>query len=174
MKYLLIVDFQHDFINGSLGTSEAQELVPKVLAYIQNFDGELLFTLDTHNEDYLDTQEGRCLPIRHCIKGTKGWHLPDEIEEIRQERALKTFEKSTFGCTKLAEYLKSESVHTKVESLEIIGLCTDICVVSNALLIKSFNPELHIVVNPQLCAGTTPERHNAALQTMASCQIAIK
>ena len=156
---------QWDFINGALGTPEAIHILPKVkekiLQYI-NTNNEILYTQDTHNDNYLFTQEGQKLPVPHCIKNTKGWEIPKAIDS----KAFYHIYKQTFGWTNwygLDEF----------ESIEIIGLCTDICVVSNALIIKALYPEISITVDASCCAGTSPKAHQAALMTMESCQIQV-
>ena len=156
-KILIIVDMQKDFVDGSLGTKEAQAIVPAVKEKIENFNGDIIFTKDTHGEDYMNTQEGQNLPVPHCIKGTPG-------HEIIKE---------TFGSRKLANFLKELHKEKEIESIELIGLCTDICVVSNALLIKAFLPEVPILADSNCCAGVTPEKHESALETMRSCQILV-
>ena len=167
-KLLVVVDMQKDFIDGALGTTEAQEIVEKVKEKIENFNGDVVFTLDTHAEIYLDTQEGKNLPVKHCIKGTAGWELDENLKELAQGRRI--FEKPTFGSVELAEYVASKD-YTEVE---LIGLCTDICVISNAMLIKAFLPEVKVAVDAVCCAGVTPKSHNNALSAMAMCQIEIK
>lgn len=170
-NYLIVVDVQNDFVTDALGTKEAQAIAPRVVEKTKNFQGEVLFTLDTHGEHYMETQEGALLPVPHCIKGTEGWQLIPELEEIRQEKQARVFEKPTFGSTELAEYMLARYEAGEVETIELIGLCTDICVISNALLLKAHMPELPIKVDPLCCAGVTPEKHEAALETMRSCQI---
>lgn len=172
-KILVIVDMQKDFVDGSLGTKEAQTIVPAVKNKIESFDGELIFTKDTHTEGYLQTQEGKNLPVPHCIKGTPGHEIIDELQPYTK-KALAIFEKETFGSRKLASFLKELHKEKEIESIELVGLCTDICVVSNALLIKAFLPEVPIAVDSSCCAGVTPEKHESALKTMESCQIEIK
>lgn len=163
-KLLVLIDFQNDFIDGSLGTKEAQAIVPRVIEKLVSYaESERLATQDTHFEDYLTTQEGQNLPVIHCQKGTQGW----EIRKETQVGFQRVFEKNIFGSVELAEYIRNENV----EQVELIGICTDICVVSNALLIKSFAPEVKITVDASCCAGVTPESHRAALETMKSCQI---
>ena len=158
---------QNDFIDGSLGTAEAVAIVEKVKEKIRSYPaGSVFATMDTHGADYLSTQEGRNLPVEHCIKGTEGWKIRPDIAELLA--GAKIFEKPTFGSKKLAEDLKKIK---DLEDIEIIGLCTDICVVSNALLIKAALPELKISVDASCCAGVTPKKHQAALETMRSCQI---
>lgn len=165
-KMLVVIDFQNDFIDGSLGTKEAQEILPRVIKKIQEYSEKDRFaTQDTHFENYLSTQEGKNLPVIHCVKNTFGW-------EIRKEAQLgyhRIFEKNTFGSTQLAQFIKEE----QPDEVELIGVCTDICVVSNALLIKAFSPEIKIVVDASCCAGVSPERHFAALEVMRSCQIEV-
>jgi len=173
-KYLIVVDMQKDFVNGSLGTKEAEAIVPAVLAKVRNFDGQVIFTKDTHFEDYLSTSEGKLLPVEHCIKGTEGWMLLEELEQYCEEHRSPVYEKITFGCKALALDFLAKQETEGVESIELIGLCTDICVVSNALLLKAFLPETEISVDATCCAGVTPDKHSAALETMASCQIGIR
>ena len=168
-KFLIVIDMQNDFIDGSLGTKEAEAIVPAVKAKIASYPpGAVIATMDTHGPDYLKTQEGRKLPVEHCIKGTEGWKIRPDIEALLDKARI--YEKPTFASEKLAEDLKSEK---GLKEVEIIGLCTDICVVSNALLIKAALPELKITVDPDCCAGVTPEKHSAALETMRSCQIEV-
>lgn len=174
MKYLIVVDVQKDFVSGSLGTKEAEAIYPNVLEKVENFDGEVVFTYDTHKENYLSTQEGKMLPVEHCIENTDGWKLPEELECLREKLNAKAYKKPTFGSVKMAEDFKALYEENKVESIELIGLCTDICVISNALLLKAQMPELAIYVDSTCCAGVTPEKHSAALETMRSCQIIIK
>ncbi len=172
-KILIIVDMQNDFVDGSLGTKEAREIVPRVKKKIEDFDGELIFTMDTHGEDYLDTQEGVNLPVVHCVKGTKGHEIIEELQPYTK-KALAIFEKKTFGSKKLAKFIKALHKEKGIASIELVGLCTDICVVSNALLLKAFVPDIPIVADSSCCAGVTPESHESALATMKMCQIDIK
>lgn len=170
-KFLIVVDMQNDFIDGALGTKEAVGIVEAVKAKIRTYPGEdVIATLDTHGLDYMDTQEGKYLPVPHCIKGTYGWEIRKDIAELLRD--AKTYEKPTFGSTALAGDLKARSENEDIE-LELIGLCTDICVVSNALMLKAFMPEVKISVDASCCAGVTPEKHLAALETMRSCQIQV-
>lgn len=168
MKYLIVVDMQNDFIDGALGTKEAVAIVPKVKAKIESFDGKVIFTRDTHSENYLSTQEGKNLPVEHCIKGTDGWQIRDELDALRKSEAV---DKPSFGSVELAEMLKNEK--EDIESIELIGLCTDICVISNAMIIKAYLPETPIEIDASCCAGVTPESHNRALDAMVVCQIKI-
>lgn len=174
MKYLIVVDMQKDFVTGVLGTAEARQIVPAVADRVRNFEGRVIFTRDTHQSDYMETQEGRYLPVPHCIQGSGGWQLVDELEEIRAERDLPVYDKVTFGCPELARDLVRADEQEPVESIELIGVCTDICVVSNALTIKAHLPEVPMYVDPACCAGVTPQAHEAALATMRSCQIQMR
>lgn len=167
-KLLVVIDMQNDFIDGALGTPEALAIVENVKNKIRQYPVENVFaTMDTHGEDYMETQEGRLLPVKHCIKGTEGWKIREDIAELLKDE--KIFEKPTFGSVELAQAIAAEAAE-----VEIIGLCTDICVVSNALLIKAFAPETKISVDPSCCAGVTPGKHEAALETMRSCQIIVE
>ena len=160
---------QKDFIDGSLGTEEAVAIVPAVIEKIKEYEDEggiIIYTKDTHYDDYLETREGRHLPVKHCIKGTDGHSVPDEILRGHSE----IIEKLTFGSVELLDRLDE----LQPDSVELIGLCTDICVVSNALLIKAKFPELDVAVDSSCCAGVTPETHAAALTTMKMCQINVK
>ncbi len=170
-KILLVIDMQNDFINGSLGTQEAEAIVDKVVEEIEKYPTEDVFaTRDTHPENYLETQEGRNLPVVHCVKGTYGWQLNDKIAAALGDAEV--IDKPTFGSVALAEKLADMA---KAEPLEItlVGLCTDICVASNALLIKAYLPETPLKVIAECCAGVTPQSHSAALQTMRMCQVAV-
>lgn len=171
-KLLIVVDMQKDFVSGSLGTVEAQAIVPRIVERVKNFDGKIIFTRDTHKENYLDTQEGVNLPVAHCIKGTEGHEIIEELKSFLKD-AYVVFEKETFGSRKMAKFLRALNKKKKIESIELIGLCTDICVISNALLLKAFLPEVPIQVNASCCAGVTPEAHDHALAVMKSCQIEI-
>lgn len=166
-KVLIVVDMQKDFIDGALGTKEAEAIVDNVEMKIKEFAGEVIFTRDTHFDNYSETQEGRKLPVPHCIKETEGWEINERLEKLRIPE-MKVFDKITFGSVELAEYLKSDK---ELESVTLIGLCTDICVISNALLIKAFLPEVDITVDEKCCAGVTPESHENALKAMKMCQI---
>lgn len=169
-KVLIVVDMQNDFIDGALGTKEAAAIVPKVKETIERFDGTVFFTRDTHGEDYPDTQEGQRLPVPHCIKGTDGWRIRPELDALRKEEAV---DKATFGSVELGLLLKAENDREPISEITLIGLCTDICVISNALLLKAFLPETPIRVDASCCAGVTPESHKNALAAMKVCQIAV-
>ena len=170
MKVLVVIDMQNDFIDGALGTPEACAIVPAVVDKIRNFDGLVLATRDTHGTDYLNTQEGRNLPVEHCIKGTKGWELNPEISALIKEAPI---DKPTFGSCELGMKLKEIAQHENIENITLIGVCTDICVISNAMIIKAFLPEVPVTVVKDCCAGVTPESHLRALEAMRSCQIEI-
>ena len=169
--FLIVVDMQKDFIDGTLGTKEAEAIVSKVRQKIEGFGGKVIYTRDTHGEDYLKTQEGQKLPVVHCIRETKGWQISGELPE---EKAYAVIDKPTFGSVELGERLREENDRELIGQVTLVGLCTDICVISNALLIKAFLPEAEIVVDAACCAGVTPESHNTALQAMKSCQILIE
>lgn len=171
MKYLIVVDMQVDFVSGALGTKEAQAIVDRVAEKIRAFEGRVLFTRDTHEENYLSTQEGKKLPVPHCIRESEGWQIVPELASLIQDTII---DKPTFGSTKLAALLVSENEKEPVESVELIGLCTDICVISNALLIKAALPEIPVCIDAACCAGVTPESHKNALSAMKMCQIAIE
>lgn len=172
MKVLVVVDMQNDFIDGALGTKEAVSIVPKVVERIQGFDGHVLYTRDTHTKDYLRTQEGRKLPVEHCIKGSEGWQIRKEIDALRKNEAI---DKPTFGSVELGkELIRLDQSVERIESITMIGLCTDICVISNAMLAKAFLPEVPVIVDASCCAGVTPESHRQALEAMKVCQIEIE
>ncbi len=164
-KILVVVDMQADFVDGALGTKEATLIVPRVIEKIKGFDGEVVFTFDTHKSDYLTTAEGKKLPVEHCIKGTPGWELSGDIKALAT--GCRIFEKPTFGSIELAQYISQNGY----DEIEIIGLCTDICVISNVLLIKAYLPESKITVDSSCCAGVTPDSHETALSAMKMCQI---
>lgn len=168
-KLLIVIDMQNDFIDGALGTKEAEAIVENVKAKIRSYDPhDIIATRDTHEVNYLETQEGRYLPVEHCIRGTEGWEVRPDIAELLTDACV--YDKPTFGSTQMAEDIAKLAGREDIE-LELIGLCTDICVVSNALLLKAKMPEVKISVDPACCAGVTPESHEAALRTMQACQI---
>lgn len=178
MKILAVIDMQNDFIDGALGTEEAQAIVPGVVAKIKAFTGErIIFTRDTHEENYMDTQEGKNLPVPHCIRGTKGWELNPQIEALCAEEPV---DKPTFGSPVLGKILKAQDEDLKkagkegIESITFVGLCTDICVISNAMLVKAFLPEVPVIVDASCCAGVTKESHKNALEAMKMCQIQVE
>lgn len=171
--YLLVIDMQNDFVDGALGTPKAVAIVDAVAERARGFAGTVVFTRDTHGDDYLSTQEGRNLPVPHCIKGSAGWELAPAIQAVCDERGACVFDKPTFGSCELAAWLAEQNAEQAIDSIELVGLCTDICVVSNALLIKATLPEVPVRVEAALCAGVTPAAHDAALSTMRSCQVAV-
>lgn len=170
MKYLIVIDMQNDFVDGALGTEEAVSIVPNVVKKIKNFNGKVLFTRDTHHADYMDTQEGRNLPVSHCIEGTEGFELVSEVKALCDSTPI---DKPVFGSVELGMQLKEENDKESIESITLVGLCTDICVISNAFVIKSFLPEVPIIVDASCCAGVTVESHLRALESMKTCQIQI-
>ena len=171
MKILVVVDMQNDFIDGALGTPEAVAIVPKVAEKIRTWNGEVYATQDTHQADYLTTQEGKNLPVVHCVEGTPGWEIAPAIREAMTNFTCLT--KPTFGSRSLAETLVIVNQHEAIEEIVLVGLCTDICVISNAMVLKAFLPEVPIRVDAACCAGVTPESHRNALTAMQMCQIAI-
>ena len=170
MKVLIAVDLQNDFIDGALGTPEASAMLPAALRRIREFDGPVLFTRDTHGPDYPQTREGRVLPVPHCIAGTDGWQIAPSL----QPYATEIIDKPTFGSTGLAHVIGAYHTYQQpVSSITLVGLCTDICVISNALLLKAALPEVPIYVDAGCCAGVTPESHRRALEAMQVCQVQI-
>lgn len=170
-KILVIVDIQNDFVDGALGTPEAQKIIDNAVSEIKQFDGDIIVTYDTHFDNYSETMEGKNLPVQHCIKGTDGWNLNKDIQTALQEKNYDIVEKITFGSAVDLPRLIKQKIYKDECEIELIGLCTDICVVSNALILKANFPEVKISVNSSCCAGVTPEKHLAALETMRSCQI---
>ena len=167
MDYLIVVDMQNDFIDGALGTKEAQAIVPYVRQRIEGFRGKVFFTRDTHGEDYMTTQEGRNLPVPHCIRNPEGWQIRRELEELRTTAAI---DKETFGARDLVKVLGEEE---KLDSVTFLGLCTDICVISNVMLVKAFFPEVPVTVDAAGCAGVTPRSHATALDAMEAVQVKV-
>jgi nicotinamidase-related amidase len=167
MKYLIVVDMQVDFITGSLGSELATAIVPNVVEKVKSFDGKVIFTRDTHFEDYMNTQEGRNLPVPHCIKNSDGWQICDELKPY----VSTVIDKVTFGSIDLPDIIKSYG--EEIESIELCGLCTDICVISNAMLLKAAFPEVPITVDSACSAGVSVESHNTALNAMRAVQIEI-
>lgn len=179
MRVLVVVDMQNDFVDGALGSREAVEIVPRVVDKISTFEGECLATLDTHTDSYLDTAEGKQLPVPHCIEGTAGWALNEAVSDALVRRHGKNgcsmqFKKPTFGSVALADSLCALNRADTLTEIVLVGVCTDICVISNALLLKAFLPEVKITVDASCCAGVTPESHQNALMAMKQCQINIE
>ena len=168
---LVVVDMQNDFIDGALGTKEAVAIVPNVKAKIENFEGPVLFTRDTHGHEYMSTQEGQNLPVPHCIRGTEGWEIRAELEALRTTEAI---DKVTFGSSELPSKLLAMNEVDPIESITFIGLCTDICVISNVMVTKAFLPEVPVIVDAACCAGVTPESHKNALEAMKVCQVKVE
>ncbi len=172
MDLLIVVDMQNDFISQALGTPEAAKIVEPVCRKIRGWQGPVIYTRDTHQENYLETAEGKNLPVPHCIRGTEGWELASEVAAcLRPEDRI--FDKPTFGSIRMAEAVSQMAADGKITSVTLIGLCTDICVISNALLLKACLPEIPVSVDASCCAGVTPESHENALKAMAMCQIRI-
>ena len=173
-KVLIVVDMQKDFVDGVLGTKEAQAIVPAVVEKIKSFDGTVIYTRDTHQSDYMETQEGKKLPVPHCMEGSEGWELIEPLDKLQKQAGAVIYDKPTFGSVELADDLKKEYDKGVIKEVELIGVCTDICVVSNALLIKANMPELTVKLDASCCAGVTVEKHEAALETMRSCQVEVR
>ena len=171
-KILIVVDMQNDFIDGALGTKEAVAIVDNVVKKINDFEGEIFVTLDTHFDNYMETSEGKNLPVPHCIKGTNGWQLNSKVNEALEKKSYTIVEKLTFGSVDLPSLIANKFGLDDLD-IELIGLCTDICVVSNALLLKANFTEANMTVDASCCAGVTVEKHQAALETMKSCQIKV-
>jgi len=170
--FLAVVDIQKDFVDGTLGSDEAIGIIGPSVEKISAFDGEIFVTFDTHFENYLDTAEGKKLPVPHCIKGTPGWELNSAIAEALAQKSFTPVEKLTFGSVELPDLIRRSAAGDDFD-ITLIGLCTDICVVSNAMILKANFPEKQIYVDSSCCAGVTPESHNAALLTMKMCQIEV-
>lgn len=168
---LIVVDMQNDFIDGALGTAEAVAIVPKVAEKVRDFKGTVIFTRDTHGENYMQTQEGRNLPVPHCIKGSRGWEVCPALEPLRTGL---TIDKPTFGSAELGKLLLELDTKEPVGSITLVGLCTDICVISNAMIAKAFLPEVPVTVDAACCAGVTPESHRNSLSAMRMCQVRIE
>ena len=174
MKVLVVVDMQNDFINGALGTKEAEAVVPGVVEKIREFDGKIIATRDTHGEDYLESVEGKHLPVVHCVKGTEGWEIRREVEEaLSGKPGYRVIDKPAFGSVELGAYVRELDEKEPVEKITLVGLCTDICVISNALLLKAYLPEVPVEVDISCCAGVTPVTHEQAADAMKMCQIGI-
>lgn len=170
VNILCVIDMQNDFIDGALGTREAEGIVSGVVKRVREHKGVLFFTRDTHGEDYLTTSEGKNLPVKHCIKGTLGWQICDGLlPYVTDENVI---DKPTFGSAKLARLISERFAGEEI-SVTLVGLCTDICVISNAMLLKAYMPEASIYVDSALCAGVNPESHERALLSMKTCQITV-
>lgn len=165
MNFLIVVDMQNDFIGGSLANQAAQSVVNNVKELVENYDGQVIFTRDTHLSNYLDTQEGKKLPVIHCIQNTFGWEICDQLKDYVKN----VVDKPTFGSTKLPNFIIN--FNETIDKIELCGVCTDICVIANAVILKSFFPEVPVNVYASCCAGVTPQSHNTALAAMKSLQI---
>ena len=172
-ELLIVVDMQNDFLTGALGTPEGQAVLPGVTALARDWAGELVFTRDTHTPDYLNTQEGKNLPVVHCVQGTEGWQLALELDALARERGCRVFDKPTFGSTRLAHWAATEHAREPFDRISLAGVCTDICVLSNALLLKAALPEVPVRVYGSLCAGVSPASHTRALEAMQVCQVEV-
>lgn len=170
MDILVVVDMQNDFIDGALGTPEAQAIVPRVVERMRTFDGPVICTRDTHASDYLSTQEGTLLPVVHCVKGTPGWQLEDRVAAALE---LSPVDKPSFGSLELMDVLRDCAGDEEITSITFCGLCTDICVISNAIIAKAAFPEVPVAVDSACCAGVTPESHERALEALAPCQVRV-
>jgi nicotinamidase/pyrazinamidase len=171
-NYLIVVDVQKDFVDGVLGTPEAVAMIPYLVKKIKNFNGELMFTQDTHDKSYLSTIEGKKLPVLHCMKNTPGWNFAAAI--LPYTKGKKIFQKPTFGSEKLVNYIKKQHQTSPIQSIEVVGICTDICVISNVMMLKAALPNVVIKVDSKACAGVTPLSHQRALEAMASVHIDIQ
>lgn len=172
-SFLVVVDMQNDFVSGALGSPEAQTVLPKVIEKIKAYKGQIMYTRDTHAEDYLGTQEGHNLPIVHCVRDTEGWQLCPGIREQAEAAKSLIFDKEVFGSLSLAGCLSGIEKVSHIEEVELVGVCTDICVISNALILKAALPETKIIVDASCCAGVTPASHENALEAMKACQVEI-
>lgn len=168
MKYLIVVDMQNDFTTGSLGSAHAAAIIPSVVEKVKTFDGQIIFTRDTHGDDYMSTQEGKKLPVIHCVRDTAGWEICDELKPYVQQ----VVDKVTFGSVDLPHILAKAG--RSIEEIELCGLCTDICVISNAMILKAAFPEVKVTIDASCCAGVTTESHRTALDAMKAVQIEIK
>lgn len=172
-KFLVVVDMQKDFTYGVLRNEEAIAIIPRVEEKVKNFDGTVVFTYDTHFDNYMETQEGKNLPVPHCIEGTDGWKLVEPLEAYKDANHCTFFKKVTFGSVDLAKFLAEENAKSPIDEIEFIGVCTDICVISNVMVVKASLPEVKLSVDASCCAGVTPESHQNALDAMKACQISI-
>lgn len=169
-KLLIIVDMQNDFIDGTLANPDAQKIIPNMVEFINGWDGSIGITLDTHEDNYLDTQEGKNLPIKHCVLNTLGHMLNADIAKAIGGRVSYTVMKPSFGFNNWKDF----GLNIHFDEIVLVGTCTDICVISNALILKAAYPELKISVIENLCAGLTKEKHEAAIEVMKSCQIEVR
>lgn len=172
-KVLVVVDMQNDFITGSLGSKQAEAIVKNVYDKIKSFDGKVVFTRDTHYDDYLESREGKVLPVVHCIEGSHGWEIEESLKALQAEKECPVFDKITFGSKRLGDFLTYMDRLQKIDEVHIVGLCTDICVISNAFLAQAYLSEATIVVDASCCAGVSEQSHKTALSAMKNCQIKV-
>lgn len=173
-KLLIVIDMQEDFTYGALRNEEAIRIIPNVVEKVKQYEGAVIFTRDTHEADYMTTQEGRKLPVPHCIRSTPGWELVEPLAALCREKGCRVVDKPTFGSVRLAQELAAENAVQPFDEIELVGVCTDICVISNAMLVKAAMPEVTIKVDPACCAGVTVQSHDTALAAMRACQIEVK
>ena len=171
MDVLVVIDMQNDFVTGSLKAEDGEELLKRVVEKVEGFDGEVVYTLDTHYDDYLSTNEGKNLPIEHCIKGTWGHEIPDELKKTKSFESAKKFEKNTFASVELGEYLKELDEKEGIGDIYFLGLVADICVISNILLVKGFLPEKNIYIYKDLTEGLSDAKKASAIDVLDSCQV---
>ncbi len=167
---LIVVDMQNDFVSGALAAPGAEDIVAPIKEKVLSFIGDVIFTRDTHQSDYLLKEEGKNLPVIHCVKNTPGWEI---VPELRNLREVTVIDKPTFGSVELGETLRKMDKEERIRNITLLGLCTDICVISNALLLKAFLPDAHIIVDASLSRGVSEKSHQTALEAMKSCQIEI-
>ncbi len=172
-KLLVVIDMQEDFTYGALHNDEAIAVIPKVVEKVKNYDGMVVFTRDTHTPEYMDTQEGRKLPVVHCVKDTRGWEIVEPLQKLVDENHYKVFDKPAFGSVELMQAVVLKDCYSKLEEIELVGVCTDICVISNAMLLKNALPEVTIKVDSSCCAGVSVESHKTALEAMKACHIEV-
>lgn len=171
MDVLVVIDMQNDFVTGSLKTKDGENFLKKIVKKVNEFDGEVVYTLDTHYDDYLSTNEGKNLPIEHCIKGTWGHEIPDVLKKTKSFEKSKKFEKNTFASVELGEYLKELDEKEGIEDIYFLGLVADICVISNILLVKGFLPEKNIYIYKDLTEGVSDAKKASAIDVLDSCQV---
>lgn len=171
MDVLVVIDMQNDFVTGSLKTKDGENFLKKIVKKVNEFDGEVVYTLDTHYDDYLSTNEGKNLPIEHCIKGTWGHEIPDELKKTKSFESAKKFEKNTFASVELGEYLKELDEKEGIGDIYFLGLVADICVISNILLVKGFLPEKNIYIYKDLTEGLSDAKKASAIDVLDSCQV---
>ena len=173
-KALLVIDMQVDFVTGALANEEAQKIIGRIREKIETYRQAgypVFFTRDTHGENYMETQEGRLLPVPHCIKGSEGWQIVEELRDCAEEEDI--LDKPAFGCLELPKWLL-DKLGQAPDEIELVGVCTDICVISNAMILKAAFPETTVKVDGSCCAGVSPQSHETALSAMKACQVAVQ